>query len=113
MTSSYGRYVLVVTTESIRRRTRTTNRVERLNEELRRRERVIRIFANRESAVCLLGTLLIELDEKWRTRRHYHNMTELLGMAENHTTHNECGPLRLHDPYHLNTYCGVLNLQHF
>ncbi len=32
-----------------RRRLRTTNSVERLNEEIRRRERVIRIFPNRES----------------------------------------------------------------
>lgn len=63
--------------ESVRRRTRTTNMVERLNEEIRRRERVIRIFPNRESAIRLLGALLIELDEKWRTeRRLYLNMTE-------------------------------------
>lgn len=63
--------------ESIRRRARTTNMVERLNEEIRRRERVIRIFPNRASALRLLGALLIELDEKWRTeRRLYLNMTE-------------------------------------
>jgi len=63
--------------ESVRRRTRTTNMVERLNGEIRRRERVIRIFPNRESAIRLLGALLIELDEKWRTeRRLYLNMEE-------------------------------------
>lgn len=63
--------------ESIRRRARTTNMVERLNEEIRRRERVIRIFPNRESAIRLLGALLIELDEKWRTeQRLYLNLTE-------------------------------------
>ncbi len=32
--------------ESLRRKLRTTNSVERLNEEIRRRERVIRIFPN-------------------------------------------------------------------
>lgn len=36
-----------------RRRLRTTNSVERLNEEIRRRERVIRIFPNRASAIRL------------------------------------------------------------
>ena len=39
-----------------RRRLRTTNGVERVNEEIRRRERVIRIFPNRASA--------------WRFERH-------------------------------------------
>jgi transposase-like protein len=37
----------------------------RLNEEIRRRERVIRIFPNRESAKRLMGALLMEIDEKW------------------------------------------------
>jgi putative transposase len=41
-----------------RQRLRTTNAVERLNEEIRRRERVMRIFPNRESVVRLLGALL-------------------------------------------------------
>ncbi|AEJ43053.1 hypothetical protein TC41_1104 [Alicyclobacillus acidocaldarius subsp. acidocaldarius Tc-4-1] len=45
----------LVLPERYRRRLRTTNGVERLNEEIRRRERVIRIFPNRESAIRLLG----------------------------------------------------------
>lgn len=60
--------------EPYRRRLRTTNGVERLNEELRRRERVIRIFPNRESAVRLLGAVLMEIDEKWGTGQRYFNM---------------------------------------
>lgn len=39
--------------ERYRKRLRTTNGLERLNEEIRRRERVIRIFLNRESAIHL------------------------------------------------------------
>ena len=57
-----------------RRRLRTTNGVERLNEELRRRERVIRIFPNRESALRLLGALLMEHDEAWTTGHRYFDM---------------------------------------
>jgi transposase-like protein len=44
--------------EKYRKRLRTTNGLERLNEEIRRRERVIRIFPNRESALRLIGSLL-------------------------------------------------------
>jgi transposase-like protein len=55
--------------EPYRRRLRTSNGMERLNEEVRRRERVIRIFPNRESAIRLLGSLLMEHDEVWSTGR--------------------------------------------
>ena len=39
-------------------RLRSTNSQERLNEEVRRRERVIRIFPNEDSAIRLIGALL-------------------------------------------------------
>ena len=57
-----------------RKRLRTTNGVERLNEEIRRRERVIRIFPNAASVIRLMGALLIEQDEKWQTGRKYLDM---------------------------------------
>ena len=57
-----------------RLRLRTTNAVERLNEEVRRRERVIRIFPNRASVVRLLGALLMEQDEAWTTGKRYFDM---------------------------------------
>ena len=50
--------------------------MERLNEEIRRRERVIRIFPNRASAGRLLGALLMEHDESWSTGKVYLDMTE-------------------------------------
>ena len=50
--------------------------MERLNEEIRRRERVIRIFPNRESVIRLLGALLMELDEKWASGRRYLDMDD-------------------------------------
>ena len=64
-----------------RKRLRTTNGVERLNEEIRRRERVIRIFPNEQSAIRLMGALLMEHDEKWATGRKYFEME---------TYHQEC-----------------------
>ena len=51
--------------ENIQRRVRTTNCIERLNEEIRRRERVIRISPNRESAIRLISALLIDKNDEW------------------------------------------------
>ncbi|WP_440590401.1 transposase [Parageobacillus thermoglucosidasius] len=59
-----------------RRRLRTTNRAERLNEEIRRRERGIRIFPNQESVYRLVGAVLIEIDEKWMSGRNYLDMAD-------------------------------------
>jgi putative transposase len=59
-----------------RRRLRTTNRQERLNEELRRRERVIRIFPNRASALRLMAAQVLEYHEQWTTGRKYFEMAE-------------------------------------
>jgi len=60
--------------EPYRRRLRTTNVLERLNQEIRRRERVIRIFPNVDSAMRLLGAVLMEQHEAWSTGRRYFNM---------------------------------------
>jgi putative transposase len=62
--------------ERYRKRLRSTNSVERLNEEIRRRERVIRIFPNRASATRLLGALLMEFDESFTTGKVYLDTTE-------------------------------------
>lgn len=58
-----------------RRRLRTTNGIERVNQEIRRRERVIRIFPNEASVIRLMGALLMELDEKWQTGHKYFDLT--------------------------------------
>ena len=70
-----GRAVLVLP-EPYRVRLRTTNGMERLNEEMRRRERVIRIFPNEASALRLIGALLTEHHEVWSTGKRYFDMTE-------------------------------------
>jgi putative transposase len=56
--------------EKYRKRLRSTNMQERLNEEIRRRERVIRIFPNDASALRLIGALLAEQNEAWQERRY-------------------------------------------
>ena len=56
--------------EKYRKRLRTTNMQERLNEEIRRRERVIRIFPNDESVLRLIGALLAEKNDVWLEQKY-------------------------------------------
>jgi len=67
---------VMVLPQHYRRHLRTTNSVERLNQEVRRRERVIRILPNVASATRLIGALLLEQDEAWATGHRYFNMDE-------------------------------------
>ena len=55
---------------------RTSNSQERLNEEIRRRDRVIRIYPNRASCERLIGALLMEFDEAMTTGKVYTNMDD-------------------------------------
>ncbi len=63
--------------ESHRRRIRTTNGLERFNQEIKRRTRVVRIFPNRESCLRLVTALAVEQSEEWITGRRYLDMEEL------------------------------------
>jgi transposase-like protein len=49
----------------------SVNPLERLNWEIRRRERVVGVFPNRASVYRLIGTLLMNVDEDWRAGRRY------------------------------------------
>lgn len=61
--------------EKYRRRLKSTNLQERLIREMRRRERVISIFPNPESAIRLVGALLVEQHELWQEKK-YLDMTD-------------------------------------
>jgi transposase-like protein len=77
---------------------RTTNMLERLNEEIKRRTRVIRIFPDEGSCLRLIRAFAIEENEKW-FERHYLDMgrieSELLeGGTSEITTGNNGGEVR-------------------
>ena len=57
--------------EGHRRRCRTTNNIERLNQEIKRRTRVIRIFPNEASVLRMVSALCQEQSETWETERRY------------------------------------------
>ncbi len=57
-----------------RMRLRTTNGLERINRELKRRTRVASIFPNTASCLRLVSALLAECDEEWMTAKIYLNL---------------------------------------
>ena len=57
-----------------RARIRTTNGLERLNQELKRRTRVVRIFPNRAAVERLVTALAMEQSEEWVGGRRYLDM---------------------------------------
>ena len=71
--------------EKYRVRLRTTHGMERLNEEIRRRERVMQICPNEASAFRLIGALLAEQHEVWSTGKRYFDMAEYIEWKMTHT----------------------------
>ncbi len=55
--------------ENLHRFIKSTNHLERLNQEVRRRERVIRIFPNHQSAFRLIGAVLMQIDDEERKKK--------------------------------------------
>jgi len=60
--------------EGHRTRLRTTNGLERINRELKRRTRVASIFPNTASCLRLVSALLAECDEEWMSGKMYINL---------------------------------------
>jgi putative transposase len=58
-------------------RVRTTNGLERLNQELKRRTRVVRIFPNRGALLRLVTALAQEQSDEWVSGRRYLDMERL------------------------------------
>ena len=66
----HGEQILGVYTlpEPHRKRMRTTNMLERQNQELKRRTRVVRVFPHAASCLRLVSALLIETSQQWMER---------------------------------------------
>jgi putative transposase len=56
---------------------KSTNMLERLNQELKRRTHVVRIFPNAESCLRLVRALAVEMHENWLEATRYLNMDHL------------------------------------
>ena len=60
-----------------RKKIRTSNGMERVNREVKRRTRVAVLFPNDASALRLVTAVLVEIHEEWITGRQYLDMEEL------------------------------------
>jgi putative transposase len=56
---------------------KSTNLLERLNEEIKRRTHVVRIFPNAASCLRLIRALAVEMHENWLEAHRYLNMDDL------------------------------------
>ena len=54
-----------------RRSIRTTNSLERVNKEIRRRTRVVGVFPNEAACLRLVSALLMEISEQWQIGKRY------------------------------------------
>jgi len=61
-----------------RKRIRTSNGMERVNREIKRRTRVAVLFPNKESALRLVTGVIIEIHEDWVTGKQYLDMSPLV-----------------------------------
>jgi transposase-like protein len=57
-----------------RRKLRTTNMLERINKEIKRRTRVATLFPNEQAALRLVNAVLVEISEEWETNNNYLTM---------------------------------------
>jgi len=56
------------------RRLRTSNYLERLSQEIKRRTRIVRVFPNEQSCLRLVSAILMEIGEEWEYGRLYLRM---------------------------------------
>ena len=77
--------------EKYRKRLRWADMLERFIQEIRGREKVIRIFPNTDSAYRLVGALCAETHEEWSTGRRYLDMDEYFQWRTDRSVENSSG----------------------
>ena len=63
----------------------STNPIERLNREIKRRTNVVSIFPNDAAIVRLIGAILLEQNDEWAVSRRYMSLETLAGLSDDPT----------------------------
>ena len=63
----------------------STNPIERLNREVKRRTNVVAIFPNEAAIVRLVGALMLEQNDEWAVCRRYMTLETLAGLSDDAT----------------------------
>jgi putative transposase len=67
--------------EPQRSKLHSTNPIERLNKEVKRRTDVVGIFPNEDSVRSLVGAILLEQNDDWQLQHRYLTLETMTGMA--------------------------------
>jgi transposase-like protein len=74
----------------------STNPLERLNKEVKRRTKVVGVFPDQPSVIRLVGSILMETDDEWQAaERRYFSLETMRELTHPEVLLKGLGPLRL------------------